>query len=505
MILEPFGLMILNWLRVPPGTSVRKYYGTDDKSGQQTNENQITELVQVIVDITRDDICFGDNPVFIQNSELPDTLKDKVQLITDGLNDIIRWACFDVLTIGYSVYKAHKTTSGKLAFLPVLQSVEFYLNLDMEVTLVVDGHLVNPDDFLVFLNYEKQSLELVSENLKYDGIELKSYYKINPVPVQLKNSRGAMDAVTATENSILAYRKQLAKIVRFASVDVGVSQGDQKDAVIDSISSALNANSTSLNYGGNTLDFDDSIPVIPHRNGLGKPDLTTEIPSADINNLADLDYDLNKLYLTLRFPKSYADFSQNLGSNVVSTLRGDIRYNRMIEYTRSLLITTMNAYLHRNPTLRQYDDILSMTMLPTPEDDDALASLDSVARYADTVVSYIFGEETKETCKVRLEGLRDLLAGVSSFDFLTKFCDDMEKLIDAKYPEEDESEGSDDGGLGGSPLGGGSDFGGGPDFGGGGSGPDFGDEGSSDTSEDTSFEAETPESSGADVEFFPPA
>ena len=501
MFIESLGLMILNWLRIPPGTSVRKNYGVTN-SDPNAEESKITELVQVIVDITRDDICFGNSPVFVQNTEMPDDLTEKVRKIVNALNSVIRWACFDVLTIGYSVYKAHKTDDERIVFLPVLQPVEFYLNLNMEVTLVVDGHVVNTEDFLIFLNYEKQSLELVSDNLKFGDVSLKSYYKINPVPVQLKNARGAMDAVSATENSILAYRKQLAKIVRFASVDVGVSQGDQKDAVIDSISSALNANSTSLNYGGNTLDFDDSIPIIPHRNGLGKPELSTDIPSADINNLADLDYDLNKLYLSLRFPKSYADFSQSLGGSVVSTLRGDIRYNRMVEYTRTLLIATMNNYLKKNLTLSKYDDILSMAMLPTPEDDDVLASLDTASRYAGSVTDYIFAEDTKEGCMTRLTSLRDLLGGMSSFDFLTTFFDDMEELINTKFPDEDETPTDFEpgesspvgGGIGGT---GGGIRGGGPDFGEDTGGPDFGevDEPTTETPEETG---------GADIEFFPP-
>ena len=49
--------------------------------------------------------------------------------------------------------------------------------------------------------------------------------------------------------------------------------------MVDTISSAINANSTSLVRGTSYQEFDDNIPVLPNRKGLGKAEIVSDIPS----------------------------------------------------------------------------------------------------------------------------------------------------------------------------------------------------------------------------------
>ena len=95
---------------------------------------------------------------------------------------------------------------------------------------------------LIFLNYEKSSLQNVEGDDEKNGV----LYQINPVSIQLKNIGNLIKDLTVTERSLLRYRFQTSRIVRFFNVDIGISQGDVQQETVDAISSAFNADSMSL-------------------------------------------------------------------------------------------------------------------------------------------------------------------------------------------------------------------------------------------------------------------
>ena len=101
------------------------------------------------------------------------------------------------------------------------------------------------------------------------------------------------------------------------------------------------------------MNFDDTIPVLPNRKGVGKPELTQEIPEVNIDKLADLEYIMSKIFLQTRFPKTYADFSTNIDSTAASTIRGDVRYARVVSYARTKIEDTINDYLEEIPILEK--------------------------------------------------------------------------------------------------------------------------------------------------------
>ena len=146
--------------------------------------------------------------------------------------------------------------------------------------------------------------------------------------MQFKNAKSTLDALNLIENALKRYRAQLSRIVRYATVDVGLSNGDTQKDVVETISAAINADSMNLTSVNNE-EYNDNIPIIPTRNGKDSPEMHLDVPQGDIKELPDLKYYLDKLNLITRFPATYMDFSQAMGTTAASMIRSDLRYAKL--------------------------------------------------------------------------------------------------------------------------------------------------------------------------------
>lgn len=439
MLLESFSQMILRWLRIPPGTSVRK-----SSSGSGDIDPMQNEYIQAMVDITVDDICIGDDPLSVNYQDsTPDDVKMKVNDICKEFNSIIRWACTDLLVQGYSVYDVKVNKKNKLILLPYLDDVDFYLTTDKKVVLFEMNDLKKQlKNKLVFINFNKRDLTKVEDKEKASNLA----FKIAPAAMQLSNSAKTISGLSSAEDSLAKLRAQLGRVARWANVDIGTTQGDQQDDVVTSISEAINANSSSLAAGTAYTEFDDNIPVLPNRRGLGKVELTSDIPNANIKDLADIDYWLSKLNLIMRFPATYMDFSKNLDSTAVSLVRGDIRYKKLCKKCSGKLTTTINDYIDQSK-FHKYNVVFSLTNLPSSEDDDVVAALQDYIDFADKVDEFIIGEEASNLPPLhRLELLQKLFAPVTNSpslqDWFDEYRERIKQMLDSteESPSEESSE-----------------------------------------------------------------
>jgi len=447
---EGLSLMLLNFLQVPPGSSLRKNYGTS--SNRSTSEfSQYIEnndLINSVLDITVDDVCIGRKPfTYVFKDGTPDSIKQKIDdQILPQFNKIAKWVARDLLKRGYSVYET-AIYDGEFTLNPIIDECEFYLDSRNNVVVFnidEEGNreaIENLTDVIVFLNFDKESLVHFDDNdneLKGKGIK----YGINPSPIQLKNITTTAKDLYTIEQSLLRYRSQLARIVRFISVDVGLSQGDQQQTVIDNISSAINANSMSLgNMAGTSQDYDDNIPVVPTRRGIGKPELTESIPSANISDTTDLDKAYQKLFLGLKFPKSYATFDEALGSAAVSTIRGDIRYNRLVTDCRSLMEDTTNEFLWTNKILKKWQIEFQLTGMPSSEDEDVISALGGYHDFLQDMFDLIIeNSHTRQEAVLKVTLMSDLMGKSTNIPNLSKFLDDLRLLIKHHKFEDDESD-----------------------------------------------------------------
>lgn len=432
MIFEGFGLAILNVLGIPPGVSLRKA-----EEGKKTSVFlQNNELINSIVEITADDVCLGSSPIYFAcDKELPIHLKKKLDLMVDEFNSIAKWAAVDLLKVGVSLYKTEVSKENNLLLFPMIGEYKYYLTSDKKVRVFEEESDKEIKDVILFINYDKSSLIAIDkEEEDKQGKEFR--FQIIPVPIQLKNVDKAGRDLEISERSMMSYRRQVSKLVRIIAVDIGISQGDKQQEIIDSVSSAINADSLSINTGDM---FDDAIPVVPMRKGLGRPELIQANPDFNISEMADLDHNLGKVFLGLRFPKSYADFSQALDSTAVSTIRGDIRYSRMIDFARGTITDTINRFLASSDSLKVYGNLIALTELPTPEDEDVIAAMESFTDLSDKVFSSIVSDsESKEEAILKLNMLLTSLGGVASFKYIQKWTVLIRDYIEESFGADEE-------------------------------------------------------------------
>lgn len=426
MLLESFSAAILKWLRIPPGSSVRHATGPGTSSQSSLDDN---DYIQTILDITVDDICVGEAPLSIDyDFSTPKSAATKLDQITDEFNDVIKDVARDLCQSGFSVLDmVVNKKANKLLIFPYIDDVEFYLSKEKKVVAYDPTTKKQLTDKLVFINYTKRSLQKVDD--KDASIKGDVLFKIIPEPMQLKHAERTLEGITNAENSIAKYRS-LLRPVRYANVDIGTAQGDVQQATVDSIASAINCNSDSLGNSTTLNEFDDNIPVLPNRKGLGKVEIGSDIPSANLKDLADLDYWLNKLNLIMRFPGTYMDFSKALSESAVSLIRGDLRYTKLCKAVQTLIVRTLNQYIQRSK-FNKYKPVFALTTLPSSEDDDVLEALSNYRELAEDVETFVIGESDDPALLRlhRLQLLKDLFGTSVTSPSLQKWFDDFEIYI----------------------------------------------------------------------------
>lgn len=474
---------------IPLGVSWRKGYGQTSKStngGASDTDLSQNPYAEAICDITADDVCRGETPVSYNyelpdnETELPKAHQTVLDSFKDELNGIVRWVSKDLQLVGVSVFNAtFDKETNKICLLPNLKDLKFYLTKTKQVVAYdmteTRKEKQNLEDVIIFINFEKNSLLEIPEDNKdlTDDIA----FEITPTPMQFKNAKSTLDSLNLIENALKRYRAQLSRIVRYATVDIGLSNGDtQKDAV-ETISAAINADSMNLT-GTNNEEFNDNIPVIPTRNGKGEPTMHLDVPQGDIKELPDLKYYLDKLNLITRFPATYMDFSQAMGSTAASMIRSDLRYAKLCNSIRTLIEKTINEFISRTQSLEKYNVVFSLIQLPTSEDDDVLQAMSNYTEVVSDIESLVMGDDPDENIEQKIHRLKSLLGLVNASikspviqDWYNDFLDYLKELRQAKENGEDADgtagvEGGDSGGG----LGGGDEMGGGlkdlgePDF-----------------------------------------
>lgn len=438
---EGFSQMLLNFLQIPAGSSIRQNYSGNGKTNSAIDNDLLqvvenNEYIQAAIDITRDDICLGKSPLYYECSDDidDDTIKKVEDKLLPAFNKVIKWACRDLQVKGYSVFFGRTTETGKYFLVPVLNQVEFFLDQEMELKVFLEGNQEALTDAIVFVNYDKDSLQEIEDSEKNNLM-----FSVSPIPMQLKNIAKTAAEVASTEKSIQRYRRLLSRIIRLINVDVGLSQGDKNSSVVDKVASVINADSDTIESLSTFQMYNDEIPVLPNRRGIGKPEYEEHIPSADIKDLADLDHAMSKLNLQLRFPKSYGDFSNALSETAASTIRGDIRYNRMLSSIRTLLEDTINEYLSSNKLLKKFEVKFKLSELPTPENADVLETLNQFGDFVSDVWDMISGSESKDEANAKIQALQALLSGAAKLPYVQDFLDVIKNFIDTKWQEGEDS------------------------------------------------------------------
>lgn len=415
-LLSSLQASISNWLGLPPGVSPKSVVTSQSPTGKSFIDN---EYVSTILDITVDDICIGENPLTVRYPvNIKPSYKDLFDALTTSINQFIKWIARDLCKTGVSVYRVYMNNVAQFGFVPVLRECEYYLHKDGSIMVYSEG--TQMQDVIVFINYDKESLFELTESDK----DINALFKVVPTPMQLKNADRVVKALTDTEDSILKYRKQLGRIARWINVDVGVSQGDKITEAVDAVSNAINANSVDLDIDDT---YDDAIPVIPNRRGIGKPEIVTDAPSVEIKSLTDLEYILGKLNLVMRFPASYMDFSKELGESAVSMIRSDLRYAKLCSSVQSTILKCIYNFFSSNKEWADLGVEFHLNKYPTSEDDDVIEALSNYVDLSSKVEEFI-GSEPQEMIH-RLDLLQTLFNSCVVSQSLTSWFAEFRKQL----------------------------------------------------------------------------
>lgn len=443
MVLEGFILNLANTLGIPLGAKRRKVNGNGINGYQDPelniDESPCKDFINSIIDIAKDDVCVGRAPFFYQSEKkrISNALKDRCQVLCDALNKIAPWVATDLLKVGVSTYNYKVLDDKRIIFNPILTKCYYILEDDNSVAVYnEDGEKV--ENILVFIYYDKENLVLLEEGDNEGRVQ------IVPAGIQTKNLKQSLDALSNTEKSIARLRADTSRVVRFGTVEVGLNKGNNQQEIVDDISEGINANSMDLN---DSTEFDDQIPIFPTRKGLGKPEYEEHFSQGNLSDLADLDYNLSKVTLAMRFPKSYADFSDHLSQSAVSMIRGDIRYAKLLTTCRSLMEETVNEWAKPIKELQDAKIVFKLTQVPSSEDDDVVQVLSGYTDFASAAWDYISQAESKEEAEKLLTTLKVLYSTSTNQEGVTKFLDALYESIQAKYDAQDSMSGpSEEGG-----------------------------------------------------------
>lgn len=396
---------------------------------EELKGTRVYEYIMSVVSLTTDDLTCFDKPLYYS------TTKTQAEGITEGLDLIVsattKWLpsiCYDLLVDGFSVYTYKTIVSANttsFVLLPYKKPVSVYLTeVGTYNVFTEDGTLIS--NVLLFLNFHSRFLEETNNTEK-------GLYQINPVGMQLADFSATASSLVQMHNSVAALRAQ-QRYVRFATVETGVSKGEDNQILVDDVSEGLNANSSDFPFLDGT--FDDQIPVFPVRGNIGKVTISNEPPTADPSILEDVNSVQSQLASALRFPEAYSNFKDALGTTATSTIRQDIRYSRLLDRVRAVIESTINDWVLAVPSLSGVK--FKMNRLSSPEDSDAITSLNTNMSFVESVFSSLEKCTTEAQVSSMMFSLKSLFNAPSSYvdEFLDSIADFfIQKLKDVK-PEE---------------------------------------------------------------------
>lgn len=435
-----FLISIANVLGIPLGARLVKVNKTGGRgSGSSSNHSKtpsvileelkgtrVYEYLMSVVSLTTDDLTCFDKPLYYSTS------KTQAEGVSEGLDLIVsavtKWlpsVCYDLLVDGFSVYTYKTVVSVNTTYfvlLPYKKPVSIYLTeVGTYNVYTEEGSLIS--NVLLFLNFHSRFLEETNNSEK-------GLYQVNPVGMQLSDFSATASSLVQMHNSVAALRAQ-QRYIRFATVETGVSKGEDNQILVDDVSEGLNSNSSSFPFLEGT--FDDQIPVFPTRGNIGKVTVENSAPSADPSILDDVSSVQSQLASALRFPEAYSNFKEALGASATSTIRQDVRYSRLLDRVRAVVENTINEWVLSVPSLSGVR--FKMNRLSSPEDSDSITSLNANMTFVDSVFSSLDKCTSEAQISALLGSMRALFNAPSSYvdEFLDSMADFfIQRLKDVK-------------------------------------------------------------------------
>lgn len=251
-----------------------------------------------------------------------------------------------------------------------------------------NNNIITKDNVAFFMNPKATRVTMEVGNY-LEPADKREYYTISKGDSFLKNSRVAWQVLSALEDILLLTRMTRSILYRIFSVEVANKGNKETMQILNSLKNKIKMDETVnvkekiYNSTLAQVPLGDSI-FIPTRNGIGAIKVDTIGGDFNLRDAIDLDYFKDKLFASLKIPRSFLGFEDDMPGSLGNTslVRMDIRYARSVRGLQNILVEGIKdiidiylKYTRTEKVLKELPNIkVCMTSINTSEDAERVES-----------------------------------------------------------------------------------------------------------------------------------
>jgi hypothetical protein len=206
------------------------------------------------------------------------------------------------------------------------------------------GVLENSSAFIHFINSKLPNRKKVKLKIKNeDGTPGEvTCFKVAGVSL-VDNARYIYRIVNLLDNMLIMSRVARSTQYNVVKIEVGNASPQKTQEIISDVRRRIEG-STKLSKGKGMRTDPSPIPVnsnvyIPVREGKGDINIESVNENIDVKSIVDIDYFRNKEFATIKTPKAYLGFEEELPGSLgnSSLVKLDIRYARTVQRAQNIL------------------------------------------------------------------------------------------------------------------------------------------------------------------------
>lgn len=239
------------------------------------------------------------------------------------------------------VYYENVFEPYKVARIEYMGKILGYLDSEME-----EGKATfeKPEVFVHFLNSKLPRREKVKLKVKNRDGKMEDVYcaRVNGVSL-MDNARYIYRIVNLLDNMLIMSRVARSTQYNLIKIEVGNATPSKTQEILSDVRRRIEG-STKMGKNRGMKTDPSPIPVnsnvyIPTRDGKGDVQIESVNETVDVRSITDIDYFRNKEFATIKVPKSYMGFEEELPGSMgnSSLVKLDIRYARPVQKVQTIM------------------------------------------------------------------------------------------------------------------------------------------------------------------------
>lgn len=316
-----------------------------------------------------------------------------------------------------------------------------------------------PDSFVHFMNTKLPKRKRVTLQVESEKDKSKKEdvicTKVQGVSI-MDNARYIFRIVNLLDNMLIMSRVARSTQYNLVKVEVGNASPAKTQEILSDVKRRLEGN-TKIRKGGGLKTDPSPIPVnsnvyIPTREGKGEVTVESVNESVDVSSIVDIDYFRNKEFATIKTPKSYLGFEEELPGSMgnSSLVKLDIRYARPVQKVQNVIRYGIEDLCNNYLKFRgRVDDVgkfdIEMRDITTAENGARIeefisnfTAFDAVSNMMETFSDFVDKARLLKTV-VEVVGMSPEDIGNTEF---IKLCEEIDsgKYVSPEVSEEEEEE-----------------------------------------------------------------